>query len=53
MFLRRTLLASVSATALAVTALPHIAQADGPMPVFATFSILGDMVDVLAVSTSP
>ena len=44
MFLRRTLLASVSATALAVTALPPMAQADEPMPVVATFSILGDMV---------
>ena len=41
---RRTLLASVSATALAVTALPQMAQADEPMPVVATFSILGDMV---------
>ena len=44
MFLRRTRLASVSATALAVTALPPMAQADEPMPVVATFSILGDMV---------
>ena len=44
MFLRRTLLASVSTTAIAVMALPQMAQADEPMPVVATFSILGDMV---------
>ena len=44
MLLHRTLLASVSATALAFTALPQIAQANEPIPVVATFSILGDMV---------
>ena len=44
MFLRRTLLASVSTTTIAVMALPQMAQADEPMPVVATFSILGDMV---------
>ena len=35
---------SVSAAALAGTALPQLAEADEPMPVVATFSILGDMV---------
>ena len=45
MFLRRTLLASVSTTAIAVMALTQMAQADEPMPVVATFSILGDMVE--------
>ena len=44
MLLRRTLLASVSTTAIAVMALTQMAQADEPMPVVATFSILGDMV---------
>ena len=45
MLLRRTLLASVSTTAIAVMALTQMAQADEPMPVVATFSILGDMVE--------
>lgn len=42
---RRSLLASVSAAAALTLSAPSFAWADGPMPVVATFSILGDMVE--------
>ena len=42
---RRSLLTSAAAAVLALSlAAPSIARSDGPMPVVATFSILGDMV---------
>ena len=42
---RRALLTSAAATVLALSlAAPSVARSDGPMPVVATFSILGDMV---------
>ena len=42
---RRALLTSTAAAVLALSlAAPSIARSDGPMPVVATFSILGDMV---------
>lgn len=44
MFSRRLLLTSACAAALSLT-LPSLAWADEPMPVVATFSVLGDMVE--------
>jgi len=42
---RRALLTSAAAAVLALSlAAPSVARSDGPMPVVATFSILGDMV---------
>ena len=42
---RRTLLTSAIALAVLSLAAPAAAQSDGPIPVVATFSILGDMVE--------
>ncbi|MCG8593977.1 MAG: zinc ABC transporter substrate-binding protein, partial [Kiloniellales bacterium] len=42
---RRTLLKSAIAFAALSLAAPAAAQSDGPIPVVATFSILGDMVE--------
>jgi len=42
---RRTLLNSAAALAVLSLALPAVAEADEPLPVVATFSILGDMVE--------
>ena len=45
MLARRALLTSAAAAVLALSlAVPATARSDGPMPVVATFSILGDMV---------
>ena len=44
MLARRTLLISATALLALSLAAPAIAEADRPMPVVATFSILGDMV---------
>jgi len=47
MMTRRILLKSASALALLTISGPLAAQSDEPMPVVATFSILGDMVEVI------
>jgi len=44
MLARRALLSSATAALALSLAAPAIAQSDGPIPVVATFSILGDMV---------
>ena len=45
MLTRRALLSSATAALALSLAAPAIAQSDGPTPVVATFSILGDMVE--------
>jgi len=45
MISRRSLLTSVGALALMAMSLPNTARAGEPIPVVASFSILGDMVD--------
>ena len=45
MLTRRALLNSATTVLALSLAAPAIAQSDGPIPVVATFSILGDMVE--------